>query len=297
MKKKMEFKGILPALLASFDQDGKIDEEGFRQNIRYCYEQGVAGIVCNGSTGEAVALTREERVRIIKIAVEESKGKGIVVAGTGAPVTRDVIAMTQDAKEAGADAALVITPFCQIPNTEGLLKHYEAINNAVDLPLILYNIPQHTGVEIDLDTLGKLVELENVCGLKDSSGNLSYLAEAIRRYGDKISILTGCDDLLLQSFVVGSKGAILAIANIAPAMVVQLLEAVNAGDLEKARELYFKLLPIGQAIGAPANFPAPVKEAVAALGRPAGPARMPIVEMSAEEKANIRSALQAAGLL
>jgi 4-hydroxy-tetrahydrodipicolinate synthase len=219
------------------------------------------------------------------------------MAGTGATSTREVIERSREAVSAGADSVMIVTPFYEIPNQEGLYKHYASIAEAVDVPICLYNIPPHTQVEIAPETLEKLAKIDNIMALKDSSGNLSYFAEVLRLVGDKMAILNGGDDITLPCFSLGCHGSILALANIAPRMVVDLFQAVQQKDDRKARDIFFKLLPISRAISVPQNFPAPVKEAVTMLGRPAGPARSPIVPMSSAEKAEIKQALQYAGLL
>lgn len=296
MSKKMRFEGIFPAMVASFKDDGELDIKGIKENVQFCIGAGCTGVVCNGSTGEAVNLSREERKAVIRAAAEVTQGKAKIIAGTGAPTTRAVVEMTRDAMEAGADAALVITPFNAIPNSSGLYKHYAAVAE-VGIPIILYNLPAHTGVEIDHDTLEKLAKLENIVGIKESSGDLSYFAEIIRRVGKELTVFTGSDDMALQAFAMGAPAAILAIGNIAPRMMVDMLEAVKANKLDEARTIYYKLLPIARAISASVNFPAQVKEAVQLLGRPCGAPRMPILPVEAAESEVIRKALVYAGLL
>ncbi len=297
MKKEIRLQGVIPAMLTPFTENEEIDVGGIKENVDFLIENGVNGIMCNGSTGEAVALTKKERIKVIEATVEATEGRVKVIAGTGVPATNATIRLTRDAKSAGADAVMIITPFYEIPTQEGLYKHYETIAEAVDIPIVMYNIPQHTGVEIGLDALKRLVEIDNIVALKDSSGNLSQFAEIIRLVGDKISVLTGCDDLLLSSFVLGCPGAILALCNIAPRLVVDLYRTVKDEKMKKARELNYKLLSIARAISAPENFPAPVKEAVGILGRPAGPTRGPIVKASEKEKEEIKAALKEAELI
>lgn len=297
MNKKIRIVGINPAMITPFTEKGEVDIEGIVENVEFLTKSGVHGVVVNGCTGEAVSLTREERTKVIRTSVNAAKGKVKIIAGTGVPTTRQVIELTEDAKSAGADVVLVITPFLEIPSKEGLFKHYETLAKTVDIPIIVYNIPQHTGVEIDPQTLNKLAEIDNIVGVKDSSGNLSQFAEMIRLTGDKISVLSGSDDLLFQSFLMGASGAIIALGNIAPKMTVDLYNAVKDGDIEKAKGIYYKLLPVARGIGAPENFPAPVKEAVTMLGRPAGPCREPILPLSDKEKEELKSYLKIAGLL
>jgi len=228
--------------------------------------------------------------------VKAAGGRVPVMAGTGATSTREVIERSKEAKSAGADSVMIVTPFYEIPNQEGLYQHYASIAEAVDIPICLYNIPPHTQVEIAPETLERLAKIGNIQALKDSSGNLSYFAEVMRRVGDKMSILNGGDDITLPCFALGCHGAILALANIAPRMVVDLFQAIQQQEREKSLDIFFKLLPIARAISVAQNFPAPVKEAVNMLGRPAGPARSPIVPVDNAEKKEIKKALQYAGL-
>lgn len=292
----MKFEGLMPAIITPMDKDGKIDFEGLKKNVEFYIDAGCTGIVANGSTGEAVNLNREERIAIVKKVVEIVKGKVKVIAGTGAPTTNVTIQYTRDAMNAGADAALVITPFNAIPNKEGLYLHYKEVAE-VGIPVIMYNLPQHTSVEIDLETMGRLVKLDNIVGLKESSGNLSYFSEAIRRFSEDITPISGCDDLILQTLSMGIPALILAFGNIAPKTIIEIFKAIKNNDFISAREKYYKLLPMARAIGDSVNFPAPVKEAVRLLGRPSGPPRLSTLPVSQEESVEIRKKLVYAGLL
>ena len=297
MGDKTRMEGIIPAMLTPFTANGDLDLDGLKKNVDFLVESGVSQIMCLGSTGEAATLTRQESVKVTEATVKASDGRVPVMTGTGATSTREVIERSKEAKDAGADSVMIVTPFYEIPNQDGLLKHYTTIAEAVDIPICLYNIPPHTQVEIAPETLEKLADIDNIVALKDSSGNLSYFAEVMRRVGDKMSILNGGDDITLPCFALGCHGAILALANIAPRMIVDLFQAVQQKEREKALDIFFKLLPISRAISVPQNFPAPVEEAVNMLGRPAGPARSPIVPVNAAEKADIKKTLQYAGLI
>ena len=297
MKKAIKLEGIFPALVCSFTADNKLDEQAIRENIRFCLDGGCAGVVANGSTGEAVNLSREEKKRFAQICVEECHARGKkVISGCGGPTTSATIELVSDAKEVGVDAGLVITPFNNVPNQTGLTIHYGEVAK-IGLPIIIYNIPTHTSVNVEMDTFAKLIENPNIIGMKESSGNLPMMAEIIRRYGSDITIFTGCDELTLQIFSIGADAAILALANIAPAQVVSLLNDVKAGNLESARKTYYKLLPIAHCISADENFPATVKEAVTQLGHSCGAPRLPIVDCSEQEKKEIHDALVYAGLI
>lgn len=297
MGKTMKVKGIIPAMLTPFTEKGEVDGNGIGETVDFLIESGVSGIMCIGSTGEAAALNKEERIEVIETTVKAAKGRVPVMAGTGAPTTKEVIEKSKEAKKAGADLVMIVTPFYEIPTQEGLYQHYATVAETVDIPIVMYNIPPHTNVEIGLPALERLVNIDSIVALKDSSGNLSYFAEVMLRVGDKIGVLTGGDDITLPCFALGCHGAILALCNIAPRMVVDLYEAVQKKEMEKALQLYYQLLPIARAISTSENFPAPLKEAVNMLGRPAGPARSPIMPVDETEKATIREALKAANLL
>jgi len=294
----MKLQGIIPAIITPFKAKGEFDEDAQRENLNFLVKNGVHGLMVNGTTGEAESLSPEERVKNVELAVQASAGKLPVIAGVGVPSTQPTIELAQDAKKAGADAVLIVTPFYLIPNDEGLMKHYKTIASAVDIPIVVYNIPPHTKVNVTPALLERLCkEVPSIVGLKDSYGNVSQFAETVAKVGDKISVLNGCDDLSLPTFIVGAPGAIICLANIAPKMTVEMYDAVRKNDFEKARKIYHKLLPIARGIGSEFNFPAPVKEAINLLGRKAGPPRSPIVPVSSQERENLKTALGYAGLL
>jgi 4-hydroxy-tetrahydrodipicolinate synthase len=294
--KSIKFEGIYPAMVMPFKENEQVDLEGLKENVEFFISSGCAGVVCSGSSGEAVTLSRDERKAIIRATSEALKGRGQLIVGTGAPTPREAVEYTKDAKEAGADAALVITPFFVRPSQKGLYKYYAEVAQ-VGLPVLVYNLPSVTRMEVAPDTLEELSKLDNIVGLKDSSGNLSYLAEMYRRLGDQISILTGGDTLTLQAFSMGINGAILGVANIAPKMVVEQLELVKAGRLQEARANYFKLLPVAQAIDGSFDWPAPLKEAFRLIGQSSSAPRLPLQPVESKESENIRKALVCAGLI
>lgn len=297
MKKPIKIEGIFPALATSFTKTGEVDLEAVRKNLEFCLDSGCEGVTVLGSTGEAINLSKEERHEITKLAVEICHKRGkLVIAGTGAATTKEAVSSTQDAKDDGVDAALVITPFNNIPNRNGLIAHYKAVCN-VGIPVILYNLPSHTGVDISFSIFQELIEIPNVIGMKESSGNMALMANMIKSYGDDVTLFTGCDNLTLQIFSMGAKAAILAIANIAPKEVVSILASVLKNDLEGARKTYYQILPIADAISEEENFPATVKAAIDLLGRSVGDPRMPITPVSEEGRVAIKEALVKSGLL
>ena len=295
LQKSIEFKGLYPALMVGFKEDNTLDLEGLKENVKYLMAQGCAGMCVNGSTGEAAALTREERVAAIKAAREAMGKEGKIIAGAGASMTAETINLVQDAMDAGADAALVLSP---IGNTtdEGLVKHYEAVAR-VGLPIILYNHPAATGIDITIEKFDKLIQIPNVIGMKETSGSMPLINEIFRKYGDtNISIFTGCDDLTLPALAVGAKAIILATANVAPKQVLDIMNAVELGDIKTARKIYQNLGPLTRVIGDEYNFPAGVKKAVELLGRPSSAPRMPILPMPEEDVPELEETLKIAGL-
>ena len=293
---KLNLKGLYPAAILPFTKNDEIDYEGFKKNLKYLIDSGCAGVCVNGSTGEAINLTREERKNVIKTARDFCPPDFLVIAGTGAPTTRVAVQQTADAKAAGADVALVITPFNCIPNKTGLVKHYEAVAD-VGLPILLYNLPEHTGCEIDLETLSKLSRMDSIIGMKESSGDLSYYTKAIQVTPEDFTVLCGADDKVFLALCLGAEAHILALGNLAPGKIIEMMNCVERGDLATARKIHFALLGLGEAILAAENFPAPIKEAARILGLVSSNPRMPTIAVDAEESASIRKALSAAGLL
>ncbi len=294
MKKSIVFKGVFPALITPFDKEGNIDLEALKENVKYYMSVGCAGVAFSGSSGEHAFLTREERIAGIK-ACKEVIGDGYVIAGAGAQTTAAALEMVKDAKDAGADAALVLSP---IGNTtdDGMVKHYETLGE-VGLPLVLYNHPAATGINITLELFERLIAIPNVVGMKETSGSLPFLASILRKYStDEITLFTGCDDLTLPSCAIGLKAIILATANVAPKQVIDIMHLVQEGKIEEAQKIYWNLAPLTSVIGDESNFPSLLKKAVEMVGHPAGDPRLPILPATEEETQAIDEALKIAGL-
>lgn len=294
MKKSIVFKGVFPALITPFKADGSMDIEALKENVKYYMSVGCAGVCFSGSSGEHAFLTREERIEGIK-ACREVIGDGKVIAGAATQTTAGTLELVKDVKEAGADAALILSP---IGNTtaDGMVKHFEVLNE-VGIPLILYNHPAATGITIDLDMFERLIQIPNVVGMKETSGNLPFIAEILRRYSmDDITIFTGCDDLTLPSCAIGLKAIILATANVAPKQVIDIQNYVAEGKIEEAQKIYWNLAPLTSVIGDEANFPSLLKKATEMVGHAAGDPRLPVLPSTAEEEAQIDEALKIAGL-
>jgi 4-hydroxy-tetrahydrodipicolinate synthase len=297
MKNVLAVEGVIPALIASMTPSEELDLDGIKTNVNHLVDQGIHMLLVNGSTGEAAALTRDEKLKVIETVKTVAAGRAKILAGCGAPSTGETVRNALDAKAAGADGLLIITPFYIIPTQEGVVEHYRIINDKVKHPIVAYNLPAHTSVDIQMETLEKLADLEYLCGLKESSGRGNYIAEALARVGKKIAILEGGDDVIFPSLCMGVDGTIVALGNIAPAQIVKMFQAVKSGHIDEARRIYFQILPIARAIAVSVSFPAGVKYAVEALGRPAGPTRSPIVALHPDEKEAILSAMKASGLI
>ncbi len=283
-------KGVMPPHITPFKQNGEVDEEALRQCVSFWIENKVGGLVPCGSNGEAPYMDREDRSKVIKIVVDQSNGKVPVIAGTGSLSSEETIRLTKDAKDAGADAALIITPFYYKLSDQELFEHYRAIVESVDISIILYNVPKFTGFNLEPRVAAKLAQLENVVGIKDSSGSIGQIGEIIRLVGDKISVLAGTGDMIYPTLMLGGRGAIVAVANAAPLQCSEIYEAFLRGEYEKARDLQLRLLPLNDALTRKYGVVA-CKEALAMMGKPVGFPRKPLLPLNEESKADIRRAL------
>jgi len=292
-----EPKGIMPALVTPFTEDGKqVDKEQMRVLVNRCIELGVHGVVPCGTTGEFVNMTIEERKNAIDIVVDEVDGKVAVVAGAGASGTEQALEMTKYARDAGADAALIVTPYYLKPTSRGIYEHYFTIASKVDLPLLLYNIPQCTGLPLPWQMVEDLAQIPNIVGLKDSSGQLNFILAVLEKVRDKINVMCGHDEVVVAALAAGASGAILASANFIPDVWVEIYDSVQKGDLQKARELQYKVQKIARitaqsgAVG--------TKEALNMMGIKVGPVRLPLSvggELTYEAREELRLDLEKIG--
>jgi 4-hydroxy-tetrahydrodipicolinate synthase len=289
------FKGSIVAIVTPF-KGGEVDEEKYRELIEFQIEAGTSAIVPCGTTGESATLTVKEHVRVIDIAIEAVNRRVPVIAGTGGNSTREAIALTKHAKKSGADATLQVTPYYNKPTQEGLYQHFKAIADAVPLPQVLYNVPGRTGVNMLPETVARLAELPEVVAVKEASGNLGQMAEIVRMAGDKITLLSGDDNLTLPVLSIGGKGVISVVANIVPGDSAALVQAWEEGNAEKARERYYKLLPLCQAMFYETN-PIPVKTSLALMGKIENEMRLPLVQMAPANLDKLKKALADYGLL
>jgi len=290
---KLKLEGIFPPHITPFSRDGEVDEEALRTCIKFWVEGDVSGLVPCGSNGEAPYLSREERKQVIETVIDEVNGKVPVIAGTGSMSTRETISLTKDAKDLGADAALVVTPFYFKLSNKEIYEHYKVVIEAVDMPIIIYNVPKFTGFSLDPSVIFQLVsEYENVIGVKDSSGSISQITEIIRLVGNKISVLAGTADVVLPTLMLGGKGAIVAVANIAPKMCVNLHKAFKEGNHQVASKIQLQIYHLNEVLVKKHNQLSAIKEALNILGLSGGYPRRPALPLNEEGKEEIKKALE-----
>lgn len=287
------FRGVFPAIITPFLKDESLDEEGLKRNIEYLNKTGIAGIVPCGTTGESATLTFEEHKRVVGIAVEASKVP--VIAGTGSNNTREALELTRHAAKAGADAALLITPYYNKPNDRGMYEHFKKIAENCDIPIVLYNVPKRTGIDLKPELVAKLSRIKNIVAIKEASGSLSQQSQIIEQTrGSDFVLLSGDDDLTLPTIALGGQGVVSVVANVAPRKTVAMVNAVLKGDMEKARELHYELAPLVRAMFLETN-PIPVKTAHKYLGLANGPLRLPLGEMAQANEAKLKEIVERLG--
>ena len=288
-------KGAFTALVTPF-KNGAIDEEALRDLIEFQIENGISGLVPCGTTGESATLSHEEHRRVVAIAIEAAKKRVPVLAGTGSNCTEEAITLTRYASEAGADAALLISPYYNKPTQEGIFLHYQAVARAVDIPLVLYNVPGRTRVDILPETVARLAKISNIIGLKDATGLLQQASDTIALCRKDFALISGDDANTLPLLSVGATGVISVTSNIAPREVSDLCESFFQGDLATARDIHYKLLPLHNAMFVETN-PIPVKTALALMGRCEESFRLPLCRMSAGNREKLTSVLKDFGLI
>jgi len=271
--------------------DESIDEKGLRDVVNHVLEGGVHGVFAVGSQGEFYALSKAEKKKVINIAIDEVNGRAPVYAGTGALTTREVIDVTKMAADLGADAASILTPFFISPTQDELIRHYESIAKAVNLPLLLYGNPRRTGVDLAPDTVVKLAQIDNIVGIKDSSGNLALTAEYIDKVPEDFAVIAGNDALIYSILLLGGKGAIAATSNVVPKLVVSIYENIQSGNLKAAREAQAKLALLRKAFTL-STFPVVVKESLDIIGICGGRARSPVYPMPMEAREKLEEVLE-----
>lgn len=289
------FKGSITALVTPF-KNGAVDETGVAELAERQIAAGTHGLVPCGTTGESATLTFEEHMRVVEIVIATARGRVPVIAGTGSNNTAVAIQNQARARELGADAGLVAAPYYNKPNAEGLYRHFEAINNAVDLPIVVYNVPGRTVVDILADTVARIASLEHVVGIKDATGDMARVAQHRRLIGTDFVQLSGDDPTALGFNATGGVGAISVTSNVAPELCARFQEATLAGDWDTARALNDRLVPLHHALFS-SSSPGPSKYAMSLLGVTGTELRLPLTEPDAASKAAVRDAMVIAGLL
>ncbi len=289
------FKGSIVAIVTPF-KDGKIDEEAFRQLIEFQIENGTSAIVPCGTTGESATLSMDEHNRVIDICIEAVNKRVPVIAGTGGNNTKEAIELTAHAKKAGADATLQVTPYYNKPTQQGLYEHFRAIAKAVPLPQVLYNVPGRTSVNMLPETVARLAETEEIVAIKEASGNLAQMAEIMKLAGDKITLLSGDDNITLPVLSIGGKGVISVVANIVPKETAEIISAWENKETDKAQELFINMTLLCQAMFYETN-PIPVKTALALMNKCTGEMNLPLTPMSETNLNRLKDVLRQYGLI
>lgn len=300
MEKETAFrpKGIIPAVITPLKGDGRFNEKAMRKLISYLIDGGVHGLFVVGTTGEFYGLTPEEKRDIFSVAVEETRGRVPVYAGTNGITTRETVALTRIARDCRVDAVSVLTPMFLLPSQDQLIRHYQTVAESTSLPVILYNNPPKTSVSLTPATVARLAEVPNIVGIKDSSGDMTVTAEYIRltRHIEGFSVLMGRDTLIYGALCYGAAGSIAACANVAPRLCADIYDKFVTGDLKGSLEAQFRLAPLRIAFNL-GTFPAVIKESLNLLGIEAGPCMEPAGPMTDDERASLRKVLLGMGLL
>jgi len=288
---KFTLKGIIPAMVTPLTPEGEVNEKSLRQFVRYLIEGGVHGIFAAGTTGEFYGLSKEQHRTIIEITVDAVKKRVPVYAGAAAITTKEAVELSKIAQDAGADAVSILTPFFLAPSQKELICHYTTIASSVNLPIIMYNNQPKTQVTLTPDTVEKLADVENIVGIKDSTGDFTLTSEYIRRTRNKgFSVLAGRDTLIHAALCYGGAGAIASCANVAPRLCADIYDKYVAGDRQGSLEAQYRLAPLRIAFNI-GTFPAVIKESLTLLGIDAGPCMSPAGPMTYEERARLKEVL------
>ena len=289
------FKGSNVALITPFKNNG-LDEEAYIKLIHFHIDNGTNGLVPAGTTGESPTLSHDEHQRVIDLCIKESNGKIPVIAGTGSNSTEEAISLTTHAEKAGANGALIVTPYYNKPTQEGLYQHYKAINDKCGLPIIIYNIPGRSVIDMSVDTMARLYELKNIVGVKDATGDLDRVTQQKNKMGDDFLMLSGNDENTLEFNKLGGVGCISVSANVAPKMCSDFHKLCNAGNFDEAKTLFEKLLPMHDVMFVESN-PVPAKYSLSLMGMMSEDVRLPLVTAENSSKEKIKAVLKKLDLI
>ncbi len=290
------FHGSYVALVTPF-RNGKVDEAKLRELVEFQVANGTDGIVPCGTTGESPTLSHDEHKRVVEVAVETARKRVQIVAGTGSNSTAEAIDLSKHAERAGADGCLVVNPYYNKPTQEGLYRHFRAVDESVSIPILVYNIQSRTAINVETATMARLAkDCRNVVGVKEASGNLDQMSGVVLACGPDFSVLSGDDNLTLPLMAVGGHGVISVIANIVPRETAEMVHAALDGDLKRARDLHYRLLPLARAAFLETN-PIPIKEAMAMAGMLEPEFRLPMCRMGDANRETLRSILKSYSLV
>jgi 4-hydroxy-tetrahydrodipicolinate synthase len=289
------FKGSITALITPF-KDGKVDERAFQRLVEWQIDQGTHGLVPCGTTGESPTLTHDEHRRVVELCIEAAAGRVPVIAGTGSNSTAEAVELTRHAKSAGADGVLVVTPYYNKPTQEGLYQHFKAINDCADVPIVVYNIPGRSVIDMSVETMARLFKLPNIVGVKDATANMARASLQRAALGIEFVQLSGEDATALGFMAHGGQGCISVTANVAPALCSEFQLACLAGNFHRALQLQDRLMPLHDALFVESN-PGPVKYAASKLGLCSADTRLPLAPLAAASRKKVEDALSAVGLV
>jgi 4-hydroxy-tetrahydrodipicolinate synthase len=289
------FKGAFTAIVTPF-KNGRLDEEAYRELIEFQVKGGIHGIVPCGTTGESPTLSHAEHKRVVEVCIEQVKKRVPVIAGSGSNNTAEAVDLTLHAQNAGADAALMITPYYNKPTQEGLYQHYKTVASQTKIPIVVYNVPGRTSLNLLPETMARLAELPNIIGLKDATGDLKQGSKTLELCGDKITVLSGDDFTTFPLLCVGGMGVISVVSNVVPGDMAEMCSAFFAGNLDRARELHYKMWPLTEAMFYETN-PVPVKTALKMMGKITGEVRQPLCALSTANEDKLRRVMQKYGLI
>ncbi|NLO76498.1 MAG: 4-hydroxy-tetrahydrodipicolinate synthase [Clostridia bacterium] len=290
------FPRLITAMITPFKDDYSVDFEGAQKLALQLIEEGSQGLVISGTTGESPSLSKEEKLDLFKAIKEAVESKAWVIAGTGSNSTFDTARFTEEAARTGVDGVMLVTPYYNKPTQAGLYQHFKTVAEAVDLPIILYNVPGRTGINLLPDTVVKLADVRNIVALKEACGNLDQVSELKTKLPEEFYVYSGDDSLTLPMMAVGCYGIISVVAHVVGKQMSAMINAYLAGDIQKAAQIHLQLYPIFKALFVVSN-PIPVKKALELMGRPAGKLRLPLVEPLPAETEVIREALKKVGVL
>ena len=288
-------KGSITALVTPF-RDGRVDEDAFRAFVDWQIAEGSHGVVPMGTTGESPTLSHAEHKRVVEICIEVARGRVPVIAGAGSNNTAEAVELARHAEKAGADAVLIVTPYYNKPNQEGLYQHYKAINDAIGIPIVIYNIPPRSVIDMTVETMRRLFELKNIVGVKDATGKIDRISEQREKVGKDFIQLSGDDGTALAVMAHGGHGCISVTSNVAPKLLSEFQEACMAGDFARALDYQDRLMPLHRSLFIEPN-PTGIKYALSLINKMTDNVRMPLVPVSEPTRKEIRSAMVHAGLI